>query len=170
MFIFRTLIVCHKAWIGIFVIGGLNVQGCFIHYLNFQVFLHFFFEVILLFSFPNFSMILTFVIFNWLRIVCSFIWPIIVVEIPNVDMKRINNEHFLCLFVECQKVLSVVILLLLHPMCLVKFLLEILCVFLKSVCDFYFVHSIQIIDISIIKFLVNLSFFGKLLLCLVDHL
>ena len=36
MFIFRTLIVCHKAWIGIFVIGGLNVQGCFIHYLNFH--------------------------------------------------------------------------------------------------------------------------------------
>ena len=31
-----TLIVCHKAWIGIFVIGVLNVQGCFIHYLNFH--------------------------------------------------------------------------------------------------------------------------------------
>ena len=37
MFIFRTFIVCHKAWVGIFVIGGLNVQGCFIHYLNLQL-------------------------------------------------------------------------------------------------------------------------------------
>ena len=27
MFIFRTLIVCHKAWIGNFVIGGLNVHS-----------------------------------------------------------------------------------------------------------------------------------------------
>ena len=45
-----------------------------------------------------------------------------------------------------QKVLfSVVILLLLHPMYLVKFLLEILNIFLKFVCDFFFfflVHSI----------------------------
>ena len=63
-------------------------------------------------------------------------------EIPYVDMKHIDNEHFLCLFVERQKVFSVVIMLLLHPMCLVKFLLEILCVFLKSVYYFYFGHSI----------------------------
>ena len=31
---------------------------------------------------------------------------------------------------------------LLHPMCLLKFLLEILCVFLKSICYFYFGHFI----------------------------
>ena len=64
-------------------------------------------------------------------------------EIFNVDMIHIDNEHFLCLFVvsKSQKIFNVVILLLLHPICLVKFLLEILCVFLKSICDFYFVHS-----------------------------
>ena len=63
-------------------------------------------------------------------------------EIPNVDMKHIDNEHFLCLFVKCQKVFSVVILLLFYPMCLVKIILEILCIFLKFVYYFYFGHSI----------------------------
>ena len=37
MFIFRTLVVCHKAWIGYFVFGGLNVQGCLYTFLNFQL-------------------------------------------------------------------------------------------------------------------------------------
>ena len=36
MFIFRTLVVCHKAWICYFVFGGLNVQGCFYTFLNFH--------------------------------------------------------------------------------------------------------------------------------------
>ena len=31
---------------------------------------------------------------------------------------------------------------LLHSMCLIKFILEILCVFLKSICYFYFGHFI----------------------------
>ena len=29
MFIFRTLCVCHKAWIGYFLFGGLNVHSVF---------------------------------------------------------------------------------------------------------------------------------------------
>ena len=37
MFIFRTLVVCHKARIGYFVFGGLNVQGCLYTFLNFQL-------------------------------------------------------------------------------------------------------------------------------------
>ena len=37
MFIFHTLVVCHKAWIGYFVFGGLNVQGYLYTYLNFQI-------------------------------------------------------------------------------------------------------------------------------------
>ena len=52
---------------------------------------------------------------------------------------------FLSLSVEYQKskkVFNIVILLLFHPIFLVKFLLKILCVFLKSVCYFYFGHSI----------------------------
>ena len=37
MFIFRTLVVWHKAWIGYFVFGGLNVQGCLYTFLNFHL-------------------------------------------------------------------------------------------------------------------------------------
>jgi len=92
-------------------------------------------------------------------------------------MKHIDNDFVFffcfCLYVEYQeskKIFSVVILLLLHPMFLVKFFLEILCVILKSICYFYLVILLQIISISVIRFLANMSFLGKLLLCLVDHL
>ena len=64
-------------------------------------------------------------------------------EILDVDMKHIDNEIIFCLFVDYQeskKIFNIVIWLLLHPMCLVKFLLEILCVNLKFV--FFFGHSI----------------------------
>ena len=64
-------------------------------------------------------------------------------EILDVDMKHIDNEIIFCLFVDYQeskKIFNVVIWLLLHLMCLVKFLLEILCVNLKFV--FFFGHSI----------------------------
>ena len=99
-----------------------------------------FFEVILLFSFPKFSMILTFIIFNWLRIVnavlfsLSLLWKFLMLIWNRLIM------NIFCAYFKVskgQKVFNVVILLLLHPMCLVKFLSEILCVFVKSVCDFY---------------------------------
>ena len=91
-----------------------------------------------LFSFSNFWMISTFVIFNWdLELLMQFY--LAVVKILNVDMKHIDNEHFLYLFVKCQKVFSAVILLLLQSICLVKFLLKISCVFSQIYLWFLFI-------------------------------
>ena len=50
-----------------------------------------------------------------------------------------------------------------------KFILEILFFFSNLFVIFILVILLQIISICTIKFLVNLNFLGKLLLCLIDH-
>ena len=94
-------------------------------------------------------------------------------EIPNVDTKHIDNEQFLCLFLKCQKVKKskifqdsnfVIVESLMFGKVSFRNLMR-----LFSNMFVIFVHSITN-NISTIKFLANLSFFGKLLLCLVNHL
>ena len=112
-----------------------KLKSDFFFFSLFLVFLHFVMWFCCFF-FPKFWMILPFVTVNWLRIVNAILFGL---------LKCIDYEHFLSLFVEYQKskeVFNVVILLLLHPIYLVKFLLEIYCAFLKSFCYFYFSHSI----------------------------
>ena len=77
-------------------------------------------------------------------------------------------------FVEYRKsynIFNVAILLLLHLMCLVEFLLDILYFILKIVYIYIYILVILLqIIISTIKFLIDLSFLGKLLIYLADHL
>ena len=103
-------------------------------------------------------------------------------EFLNINIKHVDNENLLFpLYMNkwwIQKYLysigkvkkkkknsRVAILLLLHPMSLVKFLLETL-----STPFVILVILLQIICIFTLGFLATLNFLGKFLFCLVDHL
>ena len=101
-------------------------------------------------------------------------------EFLNINIKHVDNENLLFplymnkmvdskIFVwywKSQKKNSrVAILLLLHPMSLVKFLLETL-----STLFVILVILLKIICIFTIGFLATLNFLGKFLFCLVDYL